>query len=253
MNRAIPAPPRTPLKFQAYQKIKAMLTDRQIASDRPITEMELSRTLGMGRTPIREALNLLSKDGLVELFPHKGAVLKTVSHENLIHLYQIREVLDPLAASQAFGRIDLNLLGEIEKKYLDGRSGDWKAGEDFSWDLHALIYRSCLNPYLSEVFASLQTRMQVCLHSLWELWARAKDRQFMEKRNREHLAIIQALRQRDGEAVARVSREHISRAIRDIFALMAVDGPPVRQTAGSKGKGGGSASPLPRRAPPRHK
>ena len=86
-------PVRQPLKFQAYEKVKEMITSHRLPAGRPITEMDLSKSLGMGQTPIREALNLLSKDGVIQLVPNKEAVLKPVSYENLIHIYQIREIL----------------------------------------------------------------------------------------------------------------------------------------------------------------
>ena len=221
-----PLPPSTakpPLKFQAYETIKEMITSHRIAPDRAITEMDLSKALRMGRTPIREALNLLSKDGIIQLVPHKGAVLKPVSYENLIQIYQIREVLDPLAARQAIGRIDLEQLREIEKKYTRREDDDQEAGRHFSRDLHSLIYRSCLNPYLTEIFESLRVRMQVCLHSLWELWARANDHRLMARRKQEHLAIIRALRKKDADGAAHISRDHISRALNDILRLMATE------------------------------
>jgi DNA-binding GntR family transcriptional regulator len=223
MNPLGPSTAKQPLKFQAYETIKEMITSHQIAPDRAITEMDLSKILRMGRTPIREALNLLSKDGIIQLVPHKGAVLKPVSYENLIHIYQIREVLDPLAAQQAIGRIDLAQLKEIEKKYIGREDNDQKAGQYFSRDLHSLIYRSCLNPYLTEIFEGLLVRMQVCLHSLWELWARADDHRLMARRKQEHLAIIRALRKRDADGAAHISRIHISRALNDILRLMATE------------------------------
>jgi len=211
---------RQPLKFQAYEKVKEMITSHRISANRPITEMDLSKHLGMGRTPIREALNLLSKDGVIQLVPNKGAVLKPVTYENLIHIYQIREVLDPLATQQAVGRINIQQLEEIEKNYLDLGDNDPDAGQHFSRELHSLIYRSGLNPYLTEIFESLDVRMQVCLHSLWQLWARANDRKLMRRRNQEHLAIIRALQRKDVKRAVQISRNHISRAMEDILRLM---------------------------------
>ena len=224
MRRLAPMTPgRQPLKYQAYEKVKEMITTHRLPAGRPITEMDLSKCLGMGRTPIREALNLLSKDGVIQLVPNKGAVLKPVTYENLIHIYQIREMLDPLATRQAVGRINLQQLKEIEEKYVHLEDNDQEAGQHFSQELHSLIYRSSLNPYLTEIFESLDVRMQVCLHSLWQLWARANDRKLMKRRNREHLAIIRALQRKDSNRAAQTSRNHISRAMEDILRLMTAE------------------------------
>lgn len=223
---------RQPLKFQAYEKVKKMIISNRIPANRPITEMDLSKSLGMGRTPIREALNLLSKDGIIQLIPHKGAVLKPVSFQNLIHIYQIRELLDPLAAQQAVGRINIRQLQDIEEKYLHIEDNDPDAGQHFSRELHSLIYRSAINPYLSEIFESLDARMQVCLHSLWQLWARANDRKLMKQRNREHLAIIRALQRKDAKRTAQISRNHIFQAMEDLLRIMAVERLPVSGFSG---------------------
>jgi DNA-binding GntR family transcriptional regulator len=216
-------PLRHPLKFQAYQRVKEMITSHRLPPGQPITEMDLSKSLGMGRTPIREALNLLSKDGVIQLVPNKGAILKPVSYEDLIHIYQIRELLDPLAARQAIGRIDLTELKEIEERSVSARDADEESGQRFSRELHSLIYRSCLNPFLVEIFDGLDIRMQVCLHSLWKLWARANNYKLIKRRNQEHLAIIRALRKMDADHVAEISRNHIARALEDILHLMAAE------------------------------
>ena len=100
---------------------------------------------------------------------------------------------------------------------------DQEAGQHFSQELHSLIYRSSLNPYLTEIFESLDVRMQVCLHSLWQLWARANDRKLMKRRNQEHLAIIRALRRKDSNRAAQISRNHICRAMEDILRLMTAE------------------------------
>jgi DNA-binding GntR family transcriptional regulator len=216
-------PFKQPLKFQAYLRVKEMITSHRFPPGQPITEMDLSKSLGMGRTPIREALNLLSKDGVIQLVPNKGAILKPVSYEDLIHIYQIRELLDPLAAQQAIGRIDLKELKEIEERYVNCGDADEESGQHFSRELHSLIYRSCLNPFLVEIFDGFDVRMQVCMHSLWKLWARANNHRLIKRRNQEHLAIIRALRKMDANHVAEISRNHIARALEDILRLMAAE------------------------------
>ncbi len=216
-----PVQPRRPLKFQAYENIKNLITANQISPDHPITEMDLSRLLGIGRTPIREALNLLSKDGIIQLIPHKGAILRSISYSNLIHLYQIRELLDPLAAQQATGRIDPAKLKEIESRYLVKNRTSSDPGYLFSHELHSLIYRSADNPYLVEIFENLSFKIRVCMHSLWNLWRQTGDLKFIKKRNQEHAEIIRALKKGNPVSAGRASRGHIAMAIKDIVRIMA--------------------------------
>lgn len=196
-----------------------MILSNQISNDHPITELELSKTLAMGRTPIREALNLLSKDGIIQLIPNKGFILRQISYEDIIQIYQIREVLDPLATRLSTERIDLSKLEEIEEKYLRKKS-DWESSRQFSQELHSLIYKSCGNPYLIEMFESLDFRIEAKRNSAWNLWIKFNDTVVIERRKQEHAEIIQALKEKNSEAAEKMSKEHISDAIRDIIRLI---------------------------------
>jgi len=208
------------LKHQAYEKIKKLIISNQISHKHPITELELSKTLKVGRAPIREALNLLSKDGLIQLIPNKGGFLRQFSSHDLIQIYQIREVLDPLATKQAIGRIDLSELEKIEKKYVPQKITDWESGRQFSKELHSLIYHSSGNPYLMEIFENLQLKNEVSWNSLWNLWTKVPHAKVMEKRKEEHLKIIRALKKKDAQGAETESRKHISDAIQDILKMM---------------------------------
>lgn len=211
---------RETLKHQAYEKIKRMIVSNQVSPDRPVTEIELSKLLGMGRGPIRESLNLLSKDGLIQLIPNKGGILRKFSSHDLIQIYQIREALDPMAAKQAAGRIPLAELEKIEKKYVLQEDTGGEPDRQLSKELHSLIYRSCGNPYLVEIFENLQLKDEVSWNSLWNLWTQTSDAEVVKKRKREHVQIIQALKQRDAESAERISKEHISNAIHDLLKMI---------------------------------
>lgn len=208
------------LKQQSYEKIKTMIISSQISPDHPITELELSKTLKVGRGPIREALNLLSKDGLIQLIPNKGGMIKKFSSQDLIQIYQIREALDPLAAKQAIGRIDISELENLERKLLTADMSNQESGRQFSKDLHSLIYRSCGNPYLLELFENLQLKDEVSWNSLWNLWSKESDSKTIEKRMNEHLEIIRCLKEKDAGKAEKISKEHISNAIQDILRMM---------------------------------
>jgi DNA-binding GntR family transcriptional regulator len=211
---------RLSLKELAYEKIKYLIVENQISHDRQITELELNKALQVGRAPIREALNLLSKDGLIQLIPNKGAILRRFSPHDLVQIYQIREVIDPLATRQAIERFDLSELERIEGEYASRAITDWKSGRQFSKELHSFIYRSSGNPFLSAVFEDLQLKNEVSWNSLWNLWKRAPHTSAIEKRRREHLAILQSLKKRDAQSAEAKSREHISNALRDLLRMI---------------------------------
>jgi DNA-binding GntR family transcriptional regulator len=213
---------RISLKQQAYEKIKKMILANQISQEHQLTEQGLNQILKVGRGPIREALNLLSKDGLLHLVPNRGAFLRQFSPHDLIQIYQIRERLDPLAARQAIGRIDLIELDKIEKKYTSRKMASWKSDLQFSKDLHSIIYRSAGNPYLLEIFENLQLKNEVSWNSLWSLWMKVPRAKVIEKRKEEHLRIIRALKKGDAQGAENESRKHISEAMQDILEMITV-------------------------------
>jgi DNA-binding GntR family transcriptional regulator len=206
-------------KIQAYEAIKKMIVSRQISYGEPMTELRLTEMLSVGRTPIREALNLLSRDGVVTLVPNKGFILNQIKYEDLIDIYRIREALDPVATRYAAQRIELSKLEEIEKKYLNNGKDDIKKGRVFSYELHSLIYESCGNPHLIEIFEKLKMKIQMSQASAWEFWSRIGDSSVPERRYHEHIEIIRLLKERDAEEAEKVSKAHISRTIQDVVRL----------------------------------
>lgn len=206
---------KKPLKDQAYAKIKSMILKNEFSSDNAITELGLSSTLGIGRAPIREALNLLAKDGLIQLFPNKGAILKRWDPIDLIKIYEVRQVLDPLAAKLAIARIDIELLQKIEQS-IQNMDSDWATGMQLSHDLHDLIYRSCGNTYLWEVYNSLSLKIEVSRFFLWNMYSATSDRKAVEKRKKEHIAILNAVRDKDTKLAEKLSRKHISNVIAEV-------------------------------------
>jgi DNA-binding GntR family transcriptional regulator len=130
-------------------------------------------------------------------------------------------VLDGLAARHATLRIDRGELDRIENKYLHGRQPDWESAPQLSRDLHSLIYKSCGNSYLVEVYESLRLKIDLGMDSLWQLWRGSGSTDLMERRSREHAEIIQCLKERNTEGAERMCKEHISNVIKDILCLIA--------------------------------
>lgn len=217
-NRSVK--PKRTKKNQAYEAIKKIIISHKILSEEPVTELSLSKSLRMGRTPIREALNLLSRDGLITLIPNKGFILNQIKNEDLIYIYQIREALDPLAAKLAAKRIQFSMLEEIERKFHCENNADFKHGRNFSRKLHSLIYKFCGNPYLIEIFKSLNLKIDLSRDSLWDLWKKSGDRNFVERRYQEHMEIIRLLKEGDAKGVETLCKTHMANTIKDLVNVV---------------------------------
>src|SRR5215831_5496557 len=125
MKSAVARAPRTRpyLAGTVYEALRQAIVDREFDPGEPLTEEDLSRRFKVSRTPVREALAKLERDHLVRVVPKKGAFVRTMSHEEIRELYQIREVLETLAVRLAAPRVDRDDLAGFSGRFrkLEGR------------------------------------------------------------------------------------------------------------------------------------
>src|SRR5699024_10826625 len=95
-------------KEQAYDKLVELILSGVISEDRPLSERGISEQLGVGRTPTREAIKDLVRDGVPESHPIRGTVLRSLTIADLQGLYEIRFAIEGLAAFLAAerGKVD---------------------------------------------------------------------------------------------------------------------------------------------------
>ena len=96
----------TPRDQLAYDAIKDAILSFQLAPGQSIVESNLAKQLGMSKTPVRDAISRLEKEGLVMKIPYKGAFISEVRKETVHEIYQLRSVLEGLAASLATTNMD---------------------------------------------------------------------------------------------------------------------------------------------------
>lgn len=108
-------PPRPYLREEVYLRLKQYVIEvaAGTATEAPLREADLSRILGVSRTPIREALSRLHQEGLVEVIPRRGVRVRPSSLEEYLCWLEIREVIDALAARLAAQRIDTEMIAEM--------------------------------------------------------------------------------------------------------------------------------------------
>src|SRR5512139_3162319 len=102
------------LGSRAYQELRRIILEGQVGPGKKLNEGELAKALGISRTPIREAINRLEKEGLVEIFPQRGAFVVQFTEEDVYELFLIRENLEGLAARLATGKITPASLAKLE-------------------------------------------------------------------------------------------------------------------------------------------
>lgn len=175
----------------------------------PLHEIELSKALNISRGTLREALRKLEQEGLVEVFPHRGAFVARLSPRKVKEIYTLRCLLEPYAVrltveNKAFTQTDFDemealveRLGELE------RSGDYAQSVETDMRFHQLISRRCGHSLLLEVLQNLQslTLMMILNTKLY--------RSDVVPDDITHQAILDGIRSGDAELAAKIVEKHI--------------------------------------------
>lgn len=208
MDAATPpiAPPRHLTKTElALELLRERIRSGELVPGQRLALEELTQSLGMSATPIREALRLLQADHLVDYRPHLGVVVKESSPEAIVEIYRIRSVLEPLAAELAVESLSDDRLAALGRLHQALRtavsSGRGKRIAEINAEWHWALYESAHSTYLNDFIRRLWEGFP--WRTMWALPGRA------EQSFREHEAMMAAIRAGDGiEAAARL-RDHI--------------------------------------------
>ena len=112
---------RDTLPMQVLNKLMDWIMDGKLKMGEKLNTEELARQLGVSRMPIREALKSLEKMGLAESIPYVGVKLVSLEQEDVLQIYLMRQLLEPLAAGEACKKIteeQIHELEEMHKEYI---------------------------------------------------------------------------------------------------------------------------------------
>lgn len=205
------------LAERAYRAIRDRLVMLEIRPGAPINEDQLAQSLGVGRTPVREALKRLQYERLITTYPRRGTFATDVNITDLAHISEVRQELEPLAAAQAARRAtatDRAALMAVRRELenVDPRRGDATELMHLDLQIHRAIYAATHNPYLEDTLVrhdNLATR----------IWCLFIDRlPGMAGHVEEHRPLIEAIVSGDSDTAARLARSHVEgfeQAIRD--------------------------------------
>ncbi|WEO93677.1 GntR family transcriptional regulator [Streptomyces sp. FXJ1.172] len=204
------------LAERAYRAVRDRLVMLEIRPGAPINEDQLAQSLGVGRTPVREALKRLQYERLITTYPRRGTFATDVNITDLAHISEVRQELEPLAAAQAARRAtptDRATLTALRRELDDADSRRQDDAELLHLDLqvHRAVYAATHNPYLEDTlvrYDNLATR-------IWCLFIdRLPD---MAGHVGEHGPLIEAIVAGEPEQAAELARRHVEgfeRAVR---------------------------------------
>lgn len=200
--------PSPSLATYAYTTIRSALIMLDIEPGQPLDDASLAGQLGIGRTPVREALKQLEYDRLVVAYPRRGTFATKVDITDLAHITEIRAELEPLAAARA-----AKAAGSPERERLTALAGtidelatvtDRRDLIEGDMKVHRAIYRASGNPYLEDILIrqdNLATR----------IWCMFIDRlPGLAGHIGEHRALLEAIVGGDADEAARLALDHVT-------------------------------------------
>ena len=202
------------LRGRVFNKIREDILSGKYSQNEELKETSIGAELGVSRTPVREALRQLELEGLVNIVPNKGAYVNGISEKDIHDIYIIRSYLEGLCARWACEHITQDQIDELEEiVYLSEFHAKKEHHEqivELDNKFHQLIYEASdskiLNHVLSDFHHYVQRIRKITLSS---------DNRAANS-NKEHTAILDAIRQRDGEKAEFLAHEHIMNTIKNI-------------------------------------
>ncbi|MFO1284444.1 MAG: GntR family transcriptional regulator [Burkholderiales bacterium] len=219
------------LAAQAYETLRASLVAGDLAPGEPLQEIRLARRLGMSRTPVREALRVLARDGFVEANAARGYAVPRGSVEDLRELFELRESLEGLAARCAAMRAtdaEIAALEAVCREYDRAKGIDaWtRIGTEF----HRRIVAAARNRRMARTLDALNAQIVIARRSVLSGGETRHDAAM-----RAHRAIQGAIVARSPDAAESAARDHVRASYESALStlqagLAPVTGPVARRT-----------------------
>jgi len=205
------------LSDKAYHLIKHKIVTLELPPSSLIDEQQLTEELGIGRTPVREALRQLAAEKLVTIVPRRGAFVADISITDLQKLFEVRAMLEGFCARLAVQRITLDQIAQMEVILQDMEkveNGNTRALMDIDERFHGLLYQAADNEFLAEEL----NRLYDLSLRLWHLALNSMGD--VQDTIEQHREIAEALKANDEAQTELLIRQHVTQFQQKIRAVL---------------------------------
>ena len=188
-----------------YRILRNAIINGVLKPGRVLNQAELAKQFQMSRMPIRDAIKMLHKEGLIRMVLHKGSMVTHFSAQDIREIYAIRKILEGSAVREATPNIDGAVISRLEKinrsiaRY--NKRGDVDAMIKENERFHLLLYEPCQNRKLVDLIQNLWSSYPKRL--FWIVPGRG------DQAVKEHDDILAAVRARDAESAQRLIQDHL--------------------------------------------
>lgn len=200
------------LKAKAYETIKQKILNNELGQGQYLEEKMLCEMVGASRTPIREAINILEQENLVQVIPGKGIFTTALSVQNVKELFQMRRLLEPMALQMAYKNLNSDILLKLKAQFSDEmRDRNYPHLHQLDYKLHNYINENCSNSYMVKIMQMLSDQFQ-----------RVRTQPFYAEQRtlggaQEHLKLIDIIISEEIDGAKQLLIEHISNTERYYF------------------------------------
>lgn len=207
------------LDQKVYQLVKAMIENRQLLPGQKIPQEKLAREMGISRTPLISALKFLEHEKLVEAKPRRGYFVRLFTIEEMVSIFEIREVLEGLSARRAAKLITAKEVAELQaifKPFLGVEDiTDYQAYSRADRQFHMFIASIASREFLTSILQTFNIISLAYQYPTREGLIRAPNATI-----RDHLQIADAICSHDPHSAEHLMREHLRSAIAELQASL---------------------------------
>jgi DNA-binding GntR family transcriptional regulator len=207
-----PLSPLSSLSERAYAEIRRAILSLELKPGEFVSIGDLAQKLQVSRTPVRDALLVLEREGLVRLVPHKGAYISEISARDVEEIFELRILLESYAARLAAPLINMSELETLERVLNESRQAidekRYLEASDKGRLIHDMLVQKAGNSRLISLLSDLDTHYTRFRHFSALIPGR------LEQSHQQHLRILAALRVGNAEQVGRAMADHLS-SVRD--------------------------------------
>jgi GntR family transcriptional regulator, rspAB operon transcriptional repressor len=209
----LPKLDRTRASDSVFEVLRDSILTRVFRPGDRLDVKAVATQLGVSPTPVKDAINRLAAEGLIDVRPRSGTYVAEISPQAVAETFEIRRALECLAAETLVSRVTPELIERFET-LLEGLEdevddeGSRRLHDELNVELHLLIVEASGNQRLVELYHSLNAHLTIARIHL----RRRPDATRLEQERREHRAIVDALTERDAKRLVEALGQHIRRA-----------------------------------------
>jgi DNA-binding GntR family transcriptional regulator len=210
---SLPKLDRTRASDSVFEVLRDSILTRVFRPGDRLDVKAVATQLGVSPTPVKDAINRLAAEGLIDIHPRSGTYVAEISPQAVAETFEIRRALECLAAETLVPRLTTELDSRFEQLLdalehpIDDESSR-RFHDERNVELHLLIVEASGNQRLLELYRSLNAHLTIARIHL----RNRPDDARLEKERREHRAIVDAIRARNAKALVAALGQHIKRA-----------------------------------------